>query len=68
MPERVAAFPIDPLFLERWSPRAFLPEALPQEALLTMLEAARWAPSAYNEQPSSRRPLEETAFAGPFPA
>lgn len=43
--------PVYPLFLERWSPRAFLPSTLPPSDLLTMLEAARWAPSAYNLQP-----------------
>ena len=43
--------PIDPLFLERWSPRAFDGSLVPQEDLETMLEAARWAPSAFNSQP-----------------
>jgi nitroreductase len=42
---------IDPLFHERWSPRAFTAEALPEETLLGLLEAARWAPSAMNLQP-----------------
>ncbi|GJE61863.1 nitroreductase family protein [Methylobacterium trifolii] len=42
---------IDPLFLERWSPRAFTGEALPESELLRMIEAARWAPSSYNSQP-----------------
>ena len=42
---------IDPLFLERWSPRAFTGEAVPQAALLTMIEAAGWAASSYNSQP-----------------
>ena len=51
MESRTAAFPIDPVFLDRWSPRAFRPEPVDQQTLLTMLEAARWAPSAYNEQP-----------------
>lgn len=49
--DRTAAFPIDPIFIERWSPRSFHPEPMPAEALLTILEAARWAPSAYNVQP-----------------
>ncbi len=48
---REAAAPILPLFLERWSPRSFTEEALPRDALLQMLEAARWAPSANNAQP-----------------
>lgn len=48
---RTADHPIDPMFLERWSPRAFSGEALAVADLLTMLEAARWAPSSYNSQP-----------------
>jgi nitroreductase len=42
---------IDPLFLERWSPRAFDGSEIADEDLLTMFEAARWAPSAFNSQP-----------------
>ena len=42
---------IDPLFLERWSPRAFDGSDIPDEELLAMFEAARWAPSAFNSQP-----------------
>ena len=42
---------IDPLFHERWSPRAFTGEELPVETLRGLLEAARWAPSAMNAQP-----------------
>ncbi|MEJ0017831.1 MAG: nitroreductase family protein [Acetobacteraceae bacterium] len=48
---RSASFPIDPLFLERWSPRAFTGEAIDEVELLTMFEAARWAPSSHNSQP-----------------
>ena len=43
--------PIDPLFLDRWSPRAFDGSDMPEEDLLTIFEAARWAPSAFNSQP-----------------
>ncbi|HEX8307516.1 MAG TPA: nitroreductase family protein [Allosphingosinicella sp.] len=43
--------PIDPLFLDRWSPRAFDESDMPEEDLLTLFEAARWAPSAFNSQP-----------------
>jgi nitroreductase len=39
------------LFLERWSPRAFTDEAISEADLMTMFEAARWAPSSYNSQP-----------------
>ena len=49
---RQADHAIDPIFLERWSPRAFTGEEIPEEELLTMLEAARWAPSSYNSQPA----------------
>lgn len=48
---RQADHAIDPLFLERWSPRAFDGSELPDEDLRTIFEAARWAPSAFNVQP-----------------
>lgn len=48
---RKAEYPIDPLFLERWSPRAFSGEPLTDKEILSLFEAARWAPSAYNNQP-----------------
>ena len=51
MTERVADYPIDRLFLDRWSPRAFTGEPIPQDELLTLIEAARWAASSYNSQP-----------------
>ncbi len=43
--------PIHPLFTDRWSPRAFTGEPISKSELLSLLEAARWAPSAYNAQP-----------------
>ena len=48
---RTAEFDADPMFLERWSPRAFTGEAMPNEALMALFEAAHWAPSAFNGQP-----------------
>lgn len=42
---------IAPAFLNRWSPRAFSPEPVDDETLLSVFEAARWAASSYNEQP-----------------
>lgn len=42
--------PIEPLFVRRWSPRALSGESLTQQELMTLFEAARWAPSTYNEQ------------------
>lgn len=48
---RVPNFPVETVFLHRWSPRAFVPEAIPESQLMTLLEAARWAPSCFNSQP-----------------
>jgi len=48
---RDADHDIEPMFLQRWSPRAFTSEAIPDELLMSMFEAARWAPSAGNGQP-----------------
>ncbi|UUX96931.1 nitroreductase family protein [Aquabacterium sp. J223] len=48
---RQTEHPIHPLFTDRWSPRAFTGEAIPAGELMSLLEAARWAPSAYNAQP-----------------
>ncbi|MBA3752401.1 nitroreductase family protein [Candidatus Dependentiae bacterium] len=39
------------LLKNRWSPRAMSGESLEHEELLTLFEAARWAPSSYNHQP-----------------
>jgi len=43
--------PVDRLFLDRWSPRAMSGEEIPPEELQVLFEAARWAPSANNNQP-----------------
>jgi nitroreductase len=48
---RKADYPIDSLFLDRWSPRAMSGEPLAESELMTLFEAARWAPSASNFQP-----------------
>lgn len=48
---RESQYPIDKIFLDRWSPRAYSNETMPESDLLTMLEAAHWAPSSYNHQP-----------------
>ena len=47
---RKADWPIEPIFLKRWSPRAMTGESLRDDELMTLFEAARWAPSTYNEQ------------------
>ena len=43
--------PIEPLFIRRWSPRAMTDTPISEEALCSLFEAARWAPSCFNEQP-----------------
>lgn len=42
---------VDPLFHERWSPRSFKRDALPERVVETVIDAARWSPSSFNEQP-----------------
>ena len=42
---------IAPIFLERWSPRSYTEEAIPESVLMQCFEAARWAPSSTNQQP-----------------
>ncbi len=58
--------PVCELVRERWSPRAFADEALAQEDLDSLLEAARWAPSSRNSQPwrfIAARREQEAAFS-----
>jgi nitroreductase len=44
-------FPLHDLVSERWSPRAFSDKPVTPEVLVSLFEAARWAPSSSNEQP-----------------
>ncbi|MED4402323.1 nitroreductase family protein [Metabacillus fastidiosus] len=48
---RKTAYSVNPLFLNRWSPRAYSNEKISDDDLYSILEAAHWAPSAYNDQP-----------------
>jgi len=44
--------PIHPLLAERWSPRAFDPACgVGSDEIAALLEAARWAPSSFGEEP-----------------
>jgi nitroreductase len=43
--------PVHAVIAERWSPYVFDERAVPAADLLSLFEAARWAPSSYNEQP-----------------
>jgi nitroreductase len=45
-------FPIHPLIVKRWSTRSFNSDKkIAMEDIYGLIEAARWAPSAFNEQP-----------------
>lgn len=48
---RQSAHPISPLFLDRWSPRSLSGDPITEAELMTLFEAARWAPSSGNFQP-----------------
>jgi nitroreductase len=48
---RVADYPVDRQYLDRWSPRAFTAEKISEAELRSLFEAARWAPSSFNLQP-----------------
>jgi nitroreductase len=47
---RKAEYPIEDIFVARWSPRAMTGEPLSDGEIKTLFEAGRWAPSTYNEQ------------------
>ena len=49
--EATNRYPIHPLLKRRWSPRAFSDTRVELEKLQSLFEAARWSPSAGNEQP-----------------
>jgi nitroreductase len=48
---RHSDYPINPLILNRWSPRSMTGEGMTDEELFPLFEAARWAPSSFNNQP-----------------
>lgn len=49
--KRKPSHPVNPLFVDRWSPRAMTGEEVTEQELMSMFEAARWAPSSFNAQP-----------------
>src|SRR5436309_6122679 len=49
----VTDYPINDLIAKRWSPYSFANRSVSDEDLRSLFEAARWAPSSYNEQPWS---------------
>ncbi len=48
---RTSEYDIDEMFLNRWSPRSFSKKEVPRDIVLSLFEAAHWAPSAFNFQP-----------------
>src|SRR6476659_3296729 len=48
---RRSQYKINPLILNRLSPRSMTGEELNDDTIMTLFEAARWAPSSFNNQP-----------------
>lgn len=44
-------YPVAPAIRARWSPRAFEPRSVDPSQMRSLLEAARWTASSFNEQP-----------------
>ena len=42
---------VNDIFVNRWSPRAMSGEEIDDTTLMSLFEAARWAPSSNNNQP-----------------
>lgn len=49
--KRKPSHKINSLFINRWSPRSMTGEDIDDDDLMSLFEAARWAPSSYNNQP-----------------
>ena len=47
---RKAEYPVDNIFIDRWSPRAMSGDPVSKDELMSLFEAARWAPSSFNNQ------------------
>jgi nitroreductase len=48
---RQSEYNVDPIILNRWSPRSFVPIDISDDDLYSLFEAARWGPSSFNGQP-----------------
>jgi len=44
-------YEVSDIFINRWSPRAMSGEEIQEKELYSLFEAARWAPSSFNNQP-----------------
>lgn len=61
--ERVHDARVEALIVNRWSPRVYLPDPVNERDLALVFEAARLAPSCYNEQPWRFVTSTETSYA-----
>ncbi len=64
---RQAEHNINSIFVNRWSPRSMTGEEIDKDVLMSLFEAARWAPSSFNNQPwrfiyAKKRSSEWTKF------
>jgi len=48
---RSMTYDVNPVIVNRWSPRSFVIAELSDKQLFSLFEAARWAPSSSNSQP-----------------
>lgn len=51
MTKRKATYQVEELIINRWSSRAMSGEAVTEFELMSLIDAARWAPSSFNNQP-----------------
>jgi nitroreductase len=49
--KRKPEYTVNPIFVNRWSPRAMSGEEISDDELFSLFEAAKWAPSSFNNQP-----------------
>lgn len=49
--QRKPEYEVEHFFVDRWSPRAMSGEEMSDNEIMSLFEAARWAPSSYNNQP-----------------
>jgi len=49
--KRIPEYPVNQIIINRWSPRAMSDAFVSEKELMSLFEAARWAPSSYNAQP-----------------
>ena len=61
---RQSKYKINPLILHRWSPRSMTGEELDDDTMMSLFEAARWAPSSYIINLGDSYMLKETQHIG----